>query len=151
VLVRNELYFGIPMTNTALQYDLELGEISWIQLPTMHYCYQRSVLTTMEDGLGLVSLSDGKLCMWLRMDTPEANAGWTQFKAIDLGMRLQVDPVFILDAFVVGFADGLDIVLVTVNGALCTVDLKTYMVKKVYHGRAIHAVFPCMRFYSPGI
>ncbi|CAD6221577.1 unnamed protein product [Miscanthus lutarioriparius] len=151
VLLGNELYFGIPMTNTALQYDLELREISWIQLPTMHYCYQRSVLTTTEDGLGLVSLLDGQLCMWLRMDTPEASAGWTQIKAIDLGMRLQVDPVFIPYAFVVGFADGLDIVFVTVNGALYTVDLKTYMVKKVYNGRAIHSVFPYMRFYSPGI
>jgi hypothetical protein len=52
VLLGNELYFGIPMTNTVLQYDLELREISWIQLPTLHYCYQRSVLTTTEDGLG---------------------------------------------------------------------------------------------------
>jgi hypothetical protein len=139
------------MTNTVLQYDLELREISWIQLPTLHYCYQRSVLTTTEDGLGLVSLLDGELCMWLRMDTPEANAGWTQIKAVHLGLRLHVDPVLIPDAFVVGFAHGLDIVFVTVNDALFTVDLKTYMVKKVYHGRAIHAVFPCMRFYSPGI
>ncbi|KAG0541419.1 hypothetical protein BDA96_02G015200 [Sorghum bicolor] len=146
VLLGNELYLGIPMTNTALKYDLELCEISWIQLPTLHYCDQRSVLTTTEDGLGLISLLDGKLCMWLRMDNPEANnAGWTQFKTIDFGS----DPFFTSDAFVVGFADGLDIVFVTVNGVVCTVDLKTYVVKKVYNGRGIHAVFPYMRFYSP--
>lgn len=146
LLGKNELYLGIPLTNTALKYDLELRQISWIQLPTLHYCYQRSVLTTTEDGLGIVSLLDGKLCMWLRMDTPEANAGWIQFKAIDLGLRLHA-------SVVVGFADGLGIVFARVDGALCTVDLKTYMLKKVYdnNGSAIHAVFPYMCFYCPGI
>jgi hypothetical protein len=94
-LLGNELYFGIPLTNTALRYDLELREISWIQLPTLFYSGQRCVLTTMEDGVGLVSLVDDKLSMWLRMDTPGANAGWTQIKVIDLGMRSHFDPAFL--------------------------------------------------------
>ena len=85
------------------------------------------------------------------MDTPEANAGWTQFNVIDLGTQLDVRPVFIPYASVVGFADGLGIVFVTVNDALYTVDLETYMVKKqVYDGIEMDTVFPYMRFYSPG-
>ena len=51
----------------------------------------------------------------------------------------------------VGFADGLGIVFVTVNDALYTVDLKTYVVKKVYDVIEMDTVFPYMRFYSPGI
>ena len=85
------------------------------------------------------------------MDTPEANAGWTQFNVIDLGTQLDVRPVFIPYASVVGFADGLGIVFVTVNDTLYTVDLKTYVVKKVYDVIEMDTVFPYMRFYSPGI
>ena len=74
------------------------------------------------------------------------------FKVIDIRTQLDVRPDFIPRASVVGFADGLVIVFVTVNDALYTVDLETYMVKKqVYDGVEMDTVFPYMRFYSPGI
>lgn len=157
MLLGNDLYFGIPLTNTVLKYDLELRKKSWIQLPALrHYGLKSSVLMATDEGeLGLVHvrLSDSMLCIWSRMDTHEANGGWTQFKVIDLGTQLHVHPGFVPKASLVGSAsaDGLGVVFVTVDGALYTVDLKTNEVKKIYNGSEMDTVFPYMRFYSPGI
>jgi hypothetical protein len=43
------------------------------------------VLTTTEEGvLGLLTVVDSKLSMWLRKDAPEVDAGWTKSIVIDL-------------------------------------------------------------------
>ena len=107
------------------------------------------MLTTTEEGvLGLVTVVDSKLSMWLRKDAPEVDAGWTKSRVIDLKTLLPLDGVF-TSPHVFGFADGPGIVFMIVGSVLYTIDLKTYKVE-LYQDTGIGFVVPYMSFYTPG-
>jgi hypothetical protein len=126
--------------------------MSWIQIPDECSKWQRYVLTTMEEGrLGLVTVIGTKLYMWSRKDGHEVDVGWAQSRVIELKTLLPFGAVFTLPC-VVGFADGLGTVFLKFNNLLCTIDLKSYNVKKLCQtqGRGTNVV-PYMSFYTPGI
>jgi hypothetical protein len=154
VLVGNALYFGILLTNITLKYNFESREMSWIELPFSDECalsyWRQYVLTsTVEGVLGLVTLADSKLCLWLRNDAPEFDAGWTQSRVIDLKTLLPpLDGVF-SSLYLVGFADGLGILFMMVENVLYSIDLKTCKVE-LYQHRGIKNIIPYMSFYTPG-
>lgn len=104
--------------------------------------------STVEGVLGLVTLADSKLCLWLRNDAPEFDAGWTQSRVIDLKTLLPpLDGVF-SSLYLVGFADGLGILFMMVENVLYSIDLKTCMVE-LYQHRGIKNIIPYMSFYTP--
>jgi len=137
------------MRRKALKYDLELRQVSLIQLP----CPQRmtlwqSLLTTTEDG-GLVLIdkddSESELYMWSRKDTHEVDAKWER-RVIGLKEVFPVD-VDVTKLNVNG--SGVGIIFMRTARQVYTIDLKTYKVKKVYGGTAFNFV-PSMNFYTPG-
>jgi hypothetical protein len=149
VLVGNALYFGIRYANITLKYNLESREMSWIQLPYECSNWRCHVLTTTEEGvLGLVTVVDSKLSMWLRKDAPEVDAGWTKSRVIDLKTLLPLDGVF-TSPHVFGFADGPGIVFMIVGSVLYTIELKTYKVE-LYQDTGIGYGVLYMSFYTPG-
>jgi hypothetical protein len=154
VLVGNALYFGVRFTNITMRYNLESCEMSLMQLPSTYdwsYWGQRYMLTTTQEGvLGLVTVDHSKLCMWLRNDAAEVDAGWTQSRVIDLKTLLPHDGVF-TSHDVVGVADGLGILFMMVESVLYTIDLKTSMVELYqYQDIGIKYIVPYMSFYTPG-
>ncbi|CAL5077710.1 unnamed protein product [Urochloa decumbens] len=150
-LVGNELYFGSRTTNRALKYDLELRQVSWIELPPACSSTGLLVLTTTEDGgLGLATIHGSKIYVWSRKVGPQVDAEWTQSKIVDLETLLPIDAVWTLPD-VVGFAEGIDVIFVRANNVLFTIDLKTYKVKKVCNDRVMCGVVPYMSFYTPAL
>ena len=129
VLVGNALYFGFLLRKSLLKYDLESHELSVIGVPQT-FCIWRHVV--LDGGLALATLQECKLCLW-RKAGPEVDAGWTQYRAIELETLLPADAFFTW-ANVVGFADGADVVFLRAGLMLLTIDLKTYEVKKVCSG-----------------
>jgi len=147
-LVGNALYFGCLFGDKALKYNLELRQMSWVQLPFQSQI-RRFMLTTTEDGrLGLATVDDSKLYMWSRKDTHEVDAIWERRVMIELNAVLPVG-VVLTTAKVIGSAEGLGTIFVRVADVVYTVDLKTYKVKKVYEG-TIDLVFPYASFCTPG-
>jgi len=102
----------------------------------------------LDGGLALATLQECKLCLW-RKAGPEVDAGWTQYRAIELETLLPADAFFTW-ANVVGFADGADVVFLRAGLMLLTIDLKTYEVKKVCSGKNIYTAIPYMSFCTPG-
>lgn len=148
-LVGNALYFGIQMRRKALKYDLELRQVSLIQLPCpQRMTLRQSLLTTTEDG-GLVLIdkddSESELYMWSRKDTHEVDAKWER-RVIGLKEVFPVD-VDVTKLNVNG--SGVGIIFMRTARQVYTIDLKTYKVKKVYGGTAFNFV-PYMNFYTPG-
>ncbi|CAL5092000.1 unnamed protein product [Urochloa decumbens] len=150
-LTGNALYFGF-LSNKALRYDLELCEISFVQLPPRHSNLGLRVFTTTEDGgLGLATAHGNKIYVWLRNnDGREEDVGWRQDSVIELETLLHSYAILTLP-YVVGFAEGISAIFVKASNVLFTIDVKTCKVEKVYKGRGIRAVVPYMSFYTPGL
>ncbi|CAO1939971.1 unnamed protein product [Urochloa humidicola] len=148
-LMGGVLYFEIFMSDKALRYDLELREVSLVQLPPKYFKWDMRVLTTTEDGgLGFATTHGSKLYMWSRNDGPQLDAGWTQNRVLELETLL---PSYATSPDVVGFAEGIGAIFVRADDVLFTIDLKTCKVKKVCQGKGIHAVVPYMSFYTPAL
>ncbi|CAL5034405.1 unnamed protein product [Urochloa decumbens] len=151
VLVGNALYFGFPISNTALRYDLELHETCLMELPPRHSTRQRFVLLTMDDGaVGFATVHEFKLYMWSRKDGPQVDAGWTQNRVIELQTLLRSNGI-LASPDVVGFADGLGVVFLREDDVLFTIDLKSCEVKKLSKGRVMYNTLAYMRFYTPAL
>ncbi|CAD6259757.1 unnamed protein product [Miscanthus lutarioriparius] len=107
-LVGNALYFGFMEERTALTYNMQSHQMSWIQLPPS-VPLRRLLLTTTEDGgLGLATEHESKLYVWSRKDADEVDARWEQSRVIEeLKMLLPVDADF---TSLVGSTDDLGII-----------------------------------------
>lgn len=90
----------------------------------------------LDNGLGLATVHESKLCLWNKSAGPEADAGWTENTIIELDTLLPSD-AFLTSPDVVGFADGIDVIFLRAGSVLYTIDTKTYEVKKVCEGKRI--------------
>jgi hypothetical protein len=148
--VGNALYFGFPMSDTILKYDLQSGQISRIEFPTECSFNQSNVFITTEGGgLGIATIHHYALHMWSRDDA----VGWMQTRAIEIQRLLPVDALLgSAEPHVAGFADRFGIVFLLVNNWLYAVHLTTYKAMKLFRGVgiSINSVVPYMSFCTPG-
>ncbi|KAK3153029.1 hypothetical protein QOZ80_2BG0166730 [Eleusine coracana subsp. coracana] len=100
--------------------------------------------------LGLATIDESRLFLWSREASSDRDAGWKQIKVIDLEDALSVRA---LEASpqVVGFADGIGIILVRMVDAFFTVDVKSKLVKKIAEGLDFFNVVPYLSFYTPAL
>jgi hypothetical protein len=149
VLVGNAFYFGILKERAALKYNLQLHQMSWIQLPPSVPLRRQILLITTEDGgLGLATEHESKLYVWSRKDADDVDARWEQSRVTELKMLLPVDADF-TSLYAVGSTDDLGIIFMRAGNAVYAIDLKTYKGKKVCEGK-INTIVPYMCFYTPG-
>ncbi|EER95782.1 hypothetical protein SORBI_3002G014700 [Sorghum bicolor] len=150
-LVGNTLYFGHMLkSSTALKYNMQLRQMSWIQVPSIWPFGRLSALTTTEDGgLRFAVEQDCKLYIWSTKDADEVDTRWEQNGIIELNTLLPLDADLTkLDT--VGFMDDLCTIFVSVDDAAYAIDLKTYKAKKVYKG-AVDTIVPYVSFYTPAL
>ncbi|EER97877.2 uncharacterized protein LOC8059861 [Sorghum bicolor] len=149
--VGNALYFGFPMSDTILKYDLQSGHISGIEFPTECSFNQSNVFITTEGGgLGIASVHHYALHTWSRDDA----VGWMQTRAIEIQSLLPVDTLLgSAEPRVAGFADRFGMVFLLVNNVLYLVHLSTYKATKIFRGIgiSINSVVPYMNFYTPAL
>ncbi|CAN6212910.1 unnamed protein product [Urochloa humidicola] len=150
-LVGDALYFVFEKNDRILKYDLRTREImSLMKLP----CYQGISLISgpfvelmaMEDGrLGFARLEGSRLCLWSRDDE---DVGWALNKVTELEKLLPFD-VSMDYIRLVGFAEGVNVIFVSVSDVVFTIDLNSSKVMEVYEG-SITCVVPYMSFCTPG-
>ncbi|XP_066391718.1 uncharacterized protein [Miscanthus floridulus] len=152
VVVGNALYFGIMKERAALKYNMQLRQMSWIQLPSSVPLRRQILLATTEDGgLGLATQHESKLYIWSRKDADEVNARWEQSRVIELKMLLPVDAAdFTSPLNVVGSTDDLGTIFMRAGNVVYAADLKNYKGKKVCEGK-INTIVPYMSFYTTAL
>ncbi|GJN24390.1 hypothetical protein PR202_gb12128 [Eleusine coracana subsp. coracana] len=102
----------------------------------------------MEDGsLGLANIVESSLNLWSKKVNPEEAAEWVLSRVIELK---NVIPIAGLEAFVAGFAEGVQVIFVSSGFGLFTIELKSGRVKKIDEPGVYYSVLPYMSFYTPG-
>ncbi|CAL5067228.1 unnamed protein product [Urochloa decumbens] len=137
-LVRDEIYFVLGNGDCD---EIGIGVYDWarnclsVANPPPPVAYGQCVLMAMEDGsLGLSRIEESSLYLWSRKVNSEGAAEWVQCRVIDLKT---VMPVANLGdtARVVGFAEGVDVIIVDTHVGVFTFELKSGHVRKVDEGR----------------
>jgi hypothetical protein len=85
----------------------------------------------------------------------EGVAGWEKSRVIDL-QTTTISPAdignsIIKEANVIGFAEGVNAILVGTDAGTFVIDLKSGRARKVCEAWILHPVVPFMAFYSPGM
>jgi hypothetical protein len=79
-------------------------------------------------------------------------AEWVQCRVIDLDKIMPMAmPSDSHGAYVVGFAEGLDVIFIQTDAGLFTFGLKSGLVKKVGKPGVCYSILPYMSFYTPGM
>jgi hypothetical protein len=108
---------------------------------------------TMEDGsLGLADVKDSTLHLWARKVNLDGAMGWVQDRVVLLNNLVPIIPrTGYLSMNVIGFAEGMDFLLLGNSGSGFMFELKSGRFKKLsnpeYH---YYDVFPYSSFYIPG-
>jgi hypothetical protein len=150
-LLRNAFYFMFRGRTSILKYDLATGDMSVIGLPPSSHSgpMLRTVFTTTEDGgLGFARVEGCKLCLWSMETRPNGGAlamEWTQGRVIDLRSLLPVIDLL-------GFADGIGMILVRTLDGFFSVDQKSGRINKLLDvpGFCYSDIVPYVSFYTPG-
>lgn len=153
-LVGKFLYFLCDQGN-ILQYDLAGRGLAVID-PSDEFaaCQGWIVLMPAEDGgLGVAGVVESCLYLWSWEASGDGDAGWVQRRAIDLGNLL---PIAALSTWpsraaaeVIGFAEGANIIFLSTDAGVFTIELKSGRVRKVCNDGAFCTLLPFMSFYTP--
>ncbi|CAN6170759.1 unnamed protein product [Urochloa humidicola] len=151
-VIADEVYFTYSSWGAILKYDLGRNCLSNVDPPEL---YDRAValMTTEDDLLGLANTRASTIYFWTRILNAEGVARWVQCsRMIDLWTALPVDkPNNNADFSVVGFAEGINVVFITIYFGTFIIDLKSGQARKVSESVARYDILPVMCFYNPGM
>ncbi|TVU40369.1 hypothetical protein EJB05_13832, partial [Eragrostis curvula] len=136
VFVGNALYFLSKYWKTILKCDLGTQKLSVIEMPPS---YRFGALMTTEHGeLGFVTVVNSKLYLWSREAGSEEDVGWIESRVIELKTLFPAAAFTFFHGavpsgslYVVGFAEGADVIFVRRDCELFTLDLNSVRVTKV--------------------
>ncbi|TVU40752.1 hypothetical protein EJB05_14228, partial [Eragrostis curvula] len=156
LLVGDTLCFSLMKSNYILKYDLAVRGLELHSLPGV-YKERKSILMTAEDGgLGFVGLDDCYLELWSFQSV--FRGGCVESRVIDLKKLLPVvNPM--ISSYLIGFAEGTDIIFLSAHVDAFMIELKSGKVRKVGErgagtvgqGEAYHTILPYMSFYTPDL
>ncbi|CAL5078136.1 unnamed protein product [Urochloa decumbens] len=153
-LVGDEIYFVLGNGDCD---EIGIGVYDWarnclsVANPPPPVAYGQCVLMAMEDGsLGLSGIEESSLYLWSRKVNSVGAAEWVQCRVIDLKTVMSVADLGDR-ARVIGFAEGVDVIIVSTDVGVFTFDLKSGHVRKVDNCEAggYHSALPYMSFYTP--
>ncbi|XP_021310168.1 uncharacterized protein LOC8059907 [Sorghum bicolor] len=151
--VGDQIYFLLTDTR-ILKYDLGKHCLTTICLPAMYTNCHRGSLITMDDGssLGFVVIEDSTLHLWARKVNLDGSMAWVQDRVVLLNNLVPIIPTAHTHGLVnvIGFAEGVDILLLGEDASGYMFDLKSGQFKKLsnpeYH---YYDVFPYLSFFIP--
>ncbi|TVU40722.1 hypothetical protein EJB05_14195, partial [Eragrostis curvula] len=129
LIVGDTLCFSLMKGNYILKYDLAVRGLELHPLPGV-YKDRKSILMTAEDGgLGFVGLDDCYLELW-SFDQSVFRGGCVESRVIDLKKLLPVvNPM--ISSYLIGFAEGTDIIFLSAHVDAFMIELKSGKVRKV--------------------
>jgi hypothetical protein len=118
--------------------------------PPPHNAYGVALMVMDDSSLGFVSIEDSSLYLWSRKASSEGAAEWVQCRVIELKTIIPVaNPGEV--PFVVGAAEGVDVIFISADAGLFTIEIKSGRVRKIDEPGEYFSVLPYMSFYTPGI
>lgn len=151
VLVGDALYLVCEDGETILRYNFAGDRgLSLIEPPDVYE--DGIVLMPLEDGgLGVAGLDGSTLYLWSQKTGPGGVAGWKIRGDIKLEMLPIGDPRSW--RHLIGFAKGCtsDIVFVSTDAGVFTIDLKSERATKVCENGRFNIIFPYTSFCTPGL
>ncbi|KAL6647729.1 hypothetical protein ACP70R_015166 [Stipagrostis hirtigluma subsp. patula] len=157
ILVGDALHFALDDGRKIITYHLGVRALSTITTPSldMRFLQMGNMgLVMIEDNrLGVAGVDGYILHLWSWRDcVNRVNAGeWEHSQVIDLCTMLSVaDGDLSCKLHVVGFAEGTDIIFISTNDGVFTVELNSSRVKKVLDRGYFYGVVPYVNFYTPG-
>ncbi|CAL5089175.1 unnamed protein product [Urochloa decumbens] len=155
VLAGNALYF-VSQVSMILEYDLSTREISEMRLPATVDPQLIVLITTEDGGLGFVGVENYRLCLWSREVSRDKDTKWIKYKVIELETLLPAEALLATPR-VLGFVDGVGVILIWTSDGDFTIDLKSGQVVErrefsVDESSPINLrnVVPYMSFHIPG-
>ncbi|KAK1642740.1 hypothetical protein QYE76_060545 [Lolium multiflorum] len=148
---RSLVYF---MSNgmAILEYNFERNELAVIDTPdTPDYREIFSLMLAEDGGLGVIQDLDSHLKLWSREASDNTDQQWVLSRVIDLGNLLPVEALVnaTISLFVLGFAEGADVIFVDTVVGLFTVELLCQRVRKVCGKNGFRQLIPVVDFYTP--
>ncbi|KAG0541522.1 hypothetical protein BDA96_02G023700 [Sorghum bicolor] len=148
-LIGDGIYFMLYLNTGIIKYDWGKNSLSLANPPPSVVYSNRVTLMVMEDSsLGIAEIKHSSLYLWSRRASSEENAEWVQCRVIDLDtMMPMANPSD--GAYVVGFAEGVDVIFVRTLVGLFMMELKSGRVTKRHEPDYLSSVLPYMAFYTP--
>ncbi|CAN6202928.1 unnamed protein product [Urochloa humidicola] len=162
-IVGDDIYFTLRRDNAIIRYDRGLSCLSMINPPSPNVSNCRiSLMVTEDSSLGFACIEGSSLFLWSRKVNSEGAAEWVQIKVLELEATIPVDnldylvpetlmPIDHLEfgRSVVGFAEGVDVIFISTDVGLFTIEIKSGQVRKVDKPGVYYSVLPYMSFYTP--
>jgi hypothetical protein len=147
-LIGDGIYFRLDSIATSLlRYDLVKNRLFTIYAPASHTRKEGFAIMPMEDGsLGFADIRGSELCLWSKniVDT-EVSAGWQRRGVIKLQKLI---PESCKKACLIGFEEGANVIFVSNDVGVFTIELKSGRVKKISEPGHYDTVFPFVSFYT---
>lgn len=147
LVIGDEIYFTLKFSARILKFSLGTNAFTLIGVPVD---IQFVLMRTEDDSLGLASVRDSNLHLWSRKekDNLEGVAGWVNCRVIKLQAPFSTNDRFATS--VIGFAEGVDVILVMNTRVMFAVELKSGKVTEVGKPGDCGSALPIMGFYTPG-
>ncbi|KAL6647142.1 hypothetical protein ACP70R_014579 [Stipagrostis hirtigluma subsp. patula] len=148
LLIGNALYFTLAHDVSILKYDLDRHGLCEIAAPGV---FGAIVVNTENSGLGFVCVQDNIIYLLSQQASANgiAGPGWAELTVIKLETLLPKNNPFLRN--VVGFAEGTDIVFISTDVGVFTLELKSGKVRKVGEKGGHYAILPYMSIYTPNL
>ncbi|KAM0860500.1 hypothetical protein ACQ4PT_046513 [Festuca glaucescens] len=151
VLVGRSLVYFMSNGRAILEYNFERNELAVIDTPDYEYREKFSLMLAEDGGLGVIQDLDSHLKLWSREASDNTDEQWVLSRVIDLGNLLPVDALVNATSslFVLGFAEGANVIFVDTDIGLFTIEILSERVRKVCDTNGFVQLIPVVDFYTP--
>ncbi|CAM0877561.1 unnamed protein product [Alopecurus aequalis] len=151
VLAGRSLLYFISDDALIVEYDLARNELTVIDTPETENESKFVLMLAEDGGLGLIQDLDSHLQLWSMQRNDRTDARWILSQIIDLHIFLPVDALVNAECslFVLGFAEGANVIFVNTDAGLFTIELLSKRARKVCGSNGFLQVVPVVGFYTP--
>ncbi|CAL5067244.1 unnamed protein product [Urochloa decumbens] len=146
-LIGDEIYCIIRWRNAIVKYNWASNCLSMINPPS-HNAFDIALMVMEDSTLGFACTEGPCLYLWSRKVNSEGAAEWLRCKAIELETIIPV-PNSWDQSFVAGYAEGVDVIFISSDVGLFTIELNSGKVRKLAEPGEYFSVLPYMSFYTP--
>ncbi|TVU40756.1 hypothetical protein EJB05_14232, partial [Eragrostis curvula] len=142
------IFFATRERDKIVKYSLGQHCLSVIDAPSA--VDMDHVLVSAENGsLGIATIKDSSLCLWLRKEEQEEVAAWELCSVTELDKLIPPDYSYNHSSLIYS-AEGLGIIFVRTDVGVFMVELKSRHARKVGEGWAYYNALPLFSFYTTG-
>ncbi|CAL5078066.1 unnamed protein product [Urochloa decumbens] len=148
-VVGDQVYFMLQLGARIIKYDLAKHHLSAIDPPEWYY-EGISLMPTKDGLLGIAAIRGSNLHLWSRKLNSEGVEAWMQCRVIELQTLVPPVDTLLKNARVIGFAEGVHVIIMSTDDGVFIIDLNSERARKVRGPGIYNIAVPFMSFYTPG-